>query len=1098
MIKGILAILLLGLTATAALLVGPLLTFAAPSRKPAGPPLNTTVSQPVSSAAFNTLQFSPADFLSEWNDDNWCGTTRDGAQKALEEHQRRQALMPQRRERFSLSATGNVDVGNIAVIEDDGFILADLGQGLQLDGVQACKRFYQTHPDSFDILAIYTTSDLYFGAAFAYQVNVKNEVAGIHIGIFDFTSYYGSSGRLRSYLGMNSVNVYPPSPQSRFLRTNHHLSILGHEAEHRWGARVRFDSAQGSSVVGSPELLLCDAVHWGFYTDARSQFFNTASCLEGNLWQDNGGGSFTTETVTDNYMRLDQYLMGLRPANSVDSLWFIRNPSPSTFNCTRASDTPVTVDGTKTWVKIEDIVAVEGPRVPDASAAEKDFRMAFILVVPNGVRPTAYELARLDSARTQWAGYFNTATEGLGTMNTELFPPGPLAIVSDTLAKGAMGGNYRDQVFAVGGHLPYFSYVLTAGSLPPGLFLNTGTGVISGIPTAPGGYDFTIEVCDSLGNCTSRPLHIEIFVTGAATVVINEVELFTRGGSVELYNKGSQAQDIGNWTVETRTLSSVATLTVPSGTIIPPGAYYVLNEYAGISTANYLYVNTPIPWTNAASGSCALIDHLGNGVDFCRWGTSAQPPPPGTGWNGVNPSAPVGSRNIGRDGLSIDTDNSSDFTSQPGTLGRQNLPYSSLLQTTTASTPVIQALITNWNNIAARGTFPTLSYIDDGTSFLLDASFFAGVLKPNGDPMVYRGFFSDQQFIPTAPLSIDNVSDPRATHIRSTSVTFDSVLSIQAHYILPKLADSGQFIIGQFRAENLSNDTLKGILLGMVADYNVPPQPNANSSGGTYLEYQNNFAGLAALGVSWFHAVQAVDNTTYVHPYDGYLTGQLYQIANGTPVPVSEPNNLNLVMTHTKLPALQPGGCAASSFAMILSRSGLPNFLTSNGKARAFLGGMFPRPPSGLQAVGTCQRTIHLSFSLPPDPDFQYFKIHRHSPGDSGNPIVIGTTTDTFFVDTVPPPGLFNYWVSVVDTSCNEGAVSTQTNARAGIKGDLNADAALSPADVVLELNAVFLADSFTAPFCSADLNCDGNLSSADVVLELNLVFLSDPVTCIP
>jgi hypothetical protein len=62
-----------------------------------------------------------------------------------------------------------------------------------------------------------------------------------------------------------------------------------------------------------------------------------------------------------------------------------------------------------------------------------------------------------------------------------------------------------------------------------------------------------------------------------------------------------------------------------------------------------------------------------------------------------------------------------------------------------------------------------------------------------------------------------------------------------------------------------------------------------------------------------------------------------------------------------------------------------------------------------------------------------------------------------------------------------------------GVRGDLNGDGILSPADVVLELNCVFL----SAGNCAlADVNCDGQLSPTDVVLELNAVFLSVPLSC--
>jgi len=63
-------------------------------------------------------------------------------------------------------------------------------------------------------------------------------------------------------------------------------------------------------------------------------------------------------------------------------------------------------------------------------------------------------------------------------------------------------------------------------------------------------------------------------------------------------------------------------------------------------------------------------------------------------------------------------------------------------------------------------------------------------------------------------------------------------------------------------------------------------------------------------------------------------------------------------------------------------------------------------------------------------------------------------------------------------------------------KGDLNLDGLLSIADVVIELNAIFLNSSFLAPFSSADGNCDGILSPADVVVLLSVVFLGIPFPC--
>jgi hypothetical protein len=61
--------------------------------------------------------------------------------------------------------------------------------------------------------------------------------------------------------------------------------------------------------------------------------------------------------------------------------------------------------------------------------------------------------------------------------------------------------------------------------------------------------------------------------------------------------------------------------------------------------------------------------------------------------------------------------------------------------------------------------------------------------------------------------------------------------------------------------------------------------------------------------------------------------------------------------------------------------------------------------------------------------------------------------------------------------------------------GDINGDSALSPSDVVLILNCIFLSSGGCT--ACADHNCDGNLSPADVVAELNAVFLQTPINCL-
>ena len=71
-----------------------------------------------------------------------------------------------------------------------------------------------------------------------------------------------------------------------------------------------------------------------------------------------------------------------------------------------------------------------------------------------------------------------------------------LALSPTSLSSGYRGVSYSQTVIASGGISPY-TYSVTAGSLPPGVILNTGTGVISGTPTAAGSYSFTVRGVDS-------------------------------------------------------------------------------------------------------------------------------------------------------------------------------------------------------------------------------------------------------------------------------------------------------------------------------------------------------------------------------------------------------------------------------------------------------------------------------------------------------------------------------------------------------------------------------------------------------------------------
>ena len=73
--------------------------------------------------------------------------------------------------------------------------------------------------------------------------------------------------------------------------------------------------------------------------------------------------------------------------------------------------------------------------------------------------------------------------------------PGTLSIVTTSLPSGVQGTVYGAALEATGGVYPRV-WTLDSGTLPPGLSLDSG-GVISGIPSATGTYNFTVRVTDN-------------------------------------------------------------------------------------------------------------------------------------------------------------------------------------------------------------------------------------------------------------------------------------------------------------------------------------------------------------------------------------------------------------------------------------------------------------------------------------------------------------------------------------------------------------------------------------------------------------------------
>jgi hypothetical protein len=282
----------------------------------------------------------------------------------------------------------------------------------QLDTVALLKKFYQSHPDNYDQVVIWTDARL-IQDAFAFEMTVANEVRGLGLPLFDASRDFGSGGRLRSVAVMDHLGKYPDDVNQKFLGENSTLGVLGQEVGHRWLAFFDFRDHTGAR---SNQLLGRGESHWSFFFDSD------ASVMEGNDIEDLGGGSFRTVGAVSRYSVLDQYAMGLVDESEVPSFFYVQNPTNTSASRTRESgpEIGITFNGTRRDVLIQDIVAIHGPRVPEARDAARVHRQAFIYLSSSGAGPAASAITKLDGIRTAWETFFRNATDGRMTAITAL------------------------------------------------------------------------------------------------------------------------------------------------------------------------------------------------------------------------------------------------------------------------------------------------------------------------------------------------------------------------------------------------------------------------------------------------------------------------------------------------------------------------------------------------------------------------------------------------------------------------------------------------------------------------------------------------------
>jgi hypothetical protein len=188
---------------------------------------------------------------------------------------------------------------------------------------------------------------------------------------------------------------------------------LAHEFGHRWGLALRFRNP----VTGKVENLAGPDGHWSEYLNTPAMIsvwrmfcdkpYVEKSQMEGFVFYEARPGVFFRQipawNIASGFSALDLYVMGLIPPEEVPDTFLIAHPEERTGQ---------EIWGEKAPVRIQDVIAAEGPRVPGVRDSQKDFMVALYLLHEGNREVNADKLKQAEGIERSLVEYYRVATGG--------------------------------------------------------------------------------------------------------------------------------------------------------------------------------------------------------------------------------------------------------------------------------------------------------------------------------------------------------------------------------------------------------------------------------------------------------------------------------------------------------------------------------------------------------------------------------------------------------------------------------------------------------------------------------------------------------------
>lgn len=285
------------------------------------------------------------------------------------------------------------------------------------------QKFYEKYPDKYDFIGFHFIGGNDDGGAYASKAQYTAK-GTFWLPTAPLGEGWGSKGRLLGgYVDgfdfdYSYVKRLPVNLAIEYLDT-FYFRLIFHEITHYWGVYLPDELKEalrgGYGIKGQPLEKTYDQGHWESFVGSW-----VSSSPRKKVVQNSEGKYYLKNDCISGSIKhhdFDLYSMGLKsPEDIKEKLVAVKYP-PFIEPQGLCGTYEISASEVERVFTIQDMIKILGPRIPSIENSQKDFNIAFVLIVPKGITASREEVDALNWISDKFPIVWYQATEGRSTLN---------------------------------------------------------------------------------------------------------------------------------------------------------------------------------------------------------------------------------------------------------------------------------------------------------------------------------------------------------------------------------------------------------------------------------------------------------------------------------------------------------------------------------------------------------------------------------------------------------------------------------------------------------------------------------------------------------